>query len=198
MDHVQHKCHLFYFMYLNNTSGFLLSSCSWWWINMLSLCQGLNVEPSLMRCCHIPCGGAPHWLRCQHQQQTATWHPSPYQEVLLCEYFCGFMQVLPMGEILINTSGSSNKTLLYTRFKKHSYTHKHSYIYFFTTCAATNGLHSVSNGATCQMNTAGQLTSCSLFTIFPSFLKPFPAEVAVSSAKQISSQHVADLTKSIC
>lgn len=35
-----------------------------WWpycvhVPMQSLFQGLNLEPSLMRCCHIPCGSRP-------------------------------------------------------------------------------------------------------------------------------------------
>lgn len=40
----------------------VVSGRSWWrrvWMYVSSLFQGSRLEPSLMRCCHIPCGGRP-------------------------------------------------------------------------------------------------------------------------------------------
>lgn len=54
-----------------------------------------------------------HRPRCKHQQQTAARHPSPHQEVLLCEY--------------------SNKTLLYT------HTHIHVLLYHLWGCTMVTG-----------------------------------------------------------
>lgn len=122
-------------MYFERDSSMVVG-CSWCycvWIHVLSLFQGLRLEPSLMRCCHIPCGSRPIDYTVQISNKLLLdirRHIKKYYSVSICvwmqDQLWGFDKYQFFQEI--------------TDLHANMHAHKHTCIYFFTTCGATNGL----------------------------------------------------------
>lgn len=87
-----------------------------------SLFQGLTLEPSLMRCCHIPCGGRPVDYAVKISNKLLLdirRHIKKYYSVSIAVFV---RQFATLSEVLIITMDSFNKTLLNTHSKTQAHT----------------------------------------------------------------------------